>query len=141
MAEKCVFVKPNGDRCGSWSMQDSNFCFFHDPEKQKARDQARSRGGKGKSRLSKTLTDAMPQEVEILPAEQSIQINTLDDLQVFAENQMQYIEDAKRFSALSQADRNQMRKWCEFLLKVLMCKGLGWEARIVELEDQLDQLD
>ena len=30
MAEKCAFIKPDGVRCGAWSMKDSEYCVAHD---------------------------------------------------------------------------------------------------------------
>ena len=141
MAKKCIYIKADKTKCKANSQKESKYCYFHDPEKEKERQAARARGGKNTGTLLKTA--AMVGElVETAQAVQGgngsgkVEIETLNDLQLFAERQIQYIEDNKSYSKLSISDRVEMRKWADFLLKLKVVQGLGAESRIRELEDQ-----
>lgn len=46
MAEACERIKDNGQRCRAISMENSRFCFFHNPAAQKVRKAAQQRGGR-----------------------------------------------------------------------------------------------
>ena len=52
MAEqkKCKFIKSNGKQCQAWAMEDSDFCFTHNPKMEKERKEAVIRGGKSPKR-------------------------------------------------------------------------------------------
>lgn len=45
LARTCSFIKDNGERCQSAPMQDSAFCFWHDPEHAHEATEARRLGG------------------------------------------------------------------------------------------------
>ena len=46
MVQRCKFKKINGARCNAWAMTDSEFCFTHNPEMKKAKQEAVIKGGK-----------------------------------------------------------------------------------------------
>lgn len=47
---KCLFIKPNGDRCGANAMSDSDYCYLHNPEiSQEDKLVAQTRGGQNRS--------------------------------------------------------------------------------------------
>ena len=52
MAEqkKSKFIKSNGKQCQAWAMEDSDFCFTHNPKMEKERKEAVIRGGKSPKR-------------------------------------------------------------------------------------------
>jgi len=44
--KQCQFKKSDGTHCGGWSMQDSDFCFLHNPEiSEEEKKETQSRGG------------------------------------------------------------------------------------------------
>ena len=46
LADKCAYIKDDGDQCGNWEMEGSGWCYWHNPaipESEKAA--ARGRGG------------------------------------------------------------------------------------------------
>jgi len=45
VAEKCTFIKPDGQRCGAWSQRESINCFAHDPKLAAKRAAWRKAGG------------------------------------------------------------------------------------------------
>jgi len=45
MAEKCTFIKPDGQRCKAWSQRESTYCFAHDPKLAAKRAAWRKAGG------------------------------------------------------------------------------------------------
>jgi len=45
VAEKCTFIKSDGQRCGAWSQRESAFCFAHDPKLAAKRAAWRKAGG------------------------------------------------------------------------------------------------
>ena len=55
---KCQGLKLDGSRCQAATLPGTNFCFFHDPTKAKARREAQSLGGR-QNRM-KTLDPAAP---------------------------------------------------------------------------------
>lgn len=44
--KKCIFVKSDGKNCNAWPMNNSNFCFTHNPETTKEKKEAVIKGGK-----------------------------------------------------------------------------------------------
>lgn len=67
MKEKCAHVKPDGTRCGAWSMHDSEFCYFHSGVDIKALAAAGGRRSKAVDPLPPTV---MP----------DVELEQLDDL-------------------------------------------------------------
>ncbi len=57
----CHFKTKSGVRCKAWSMSDSRFCFFHNPERKTQRSKAQKRGGQNKSR--KSLPPSTPEAI------------------------------------------------------------------------------
>jgi hypothetical protein len=57
---KCQNVKRDGQQCQANPMANSNFCFFHDPSKAKARAAARRAGGIQRSRRVAVLPPDTP---------------------------------------------------------------------------------
>lgn len=45
VAEKCIHIKEDGNRCGAWQCSGSKYCTFHDPKKTEVADAMRVRGG------------------------------------------------------------------------------------------------
>jgi len=144
MAKKCTFIKADGSTCQAYSLKAGKFCYQHEPGKAAERAEARSRGGRTTANMSRTsvLIGEIVETVEKAEAldpgsngKAQPEIKTLEDLQLFAEKQIQYINDNKKYAKLSQADRALMIRWSEFLLKLKVVEGLGAESRIRELED------
>lgn len=46
MAAKCKEKKTDGNRCGAWAMQGSDYCFSHNPETTDQHREATRAGGK-----------------------------------------------------------------------------------------------
>ncbi len=46
--KRCIFVKDNGENCGALPMRNSEFCYFHNPEMETERQEAKRNGGKKK---------------------------------------------------------------------------------------------
>jgi len=142
MHDKCQGKTKAGKPCQATKQKGSDFCFFHDPEKETARAAARSQGGRSTAVLSRAevlvgelVTQAdEAQEKDSNKDRVKHNIKDLDDLQRFAELQIQYINDNKKYLKLSSSDRIELRKWADFLLKLLIVKGLGAEQRIRQLE-------
>jgi len=44
----CKATTRSGEPCRSWTVNDSNFCFWHDPGTVQARAEARSKGGRAR---------------------------------------------------------------------------------------------
>ena len=146
--KKCKHIKTDGSKCQAWKLKDEDYCYFHSPGKAAERDLARSQGGKGKAVLSQEvliaeLIEELPQGgiVQGENGKTKLQINTLDDLQQFAEKQISYIEDNKQYLKLSQADRVMMVRWSDFLLKLMVLRGLDVESRLRELEVLADSIE
>lgn len=47
---RCKAKTQDGKPCGGYAIEDSDFCFTHDPSKEAERDEARSRGGENRPR-------------------------------------------------------------------------------------------
>ena len=46
LADKCAYIKDDGDQCGNWQMGASGWCFWHNPAvPESERMEARSKGG------------------------------------------------------------------------------------------------
>ena len=144
MTKRCEFIKKDGTQCGGYALIGFEYCFFHEPTREAERKAARAKGGESRANLSKTkaiigeLVEIF-QEVESEEPENGkprTEINTLQDLQIFAEQQIKYINDNKVYQKLSANDRAEMRKWADFLLKLKVVQGLGAAERIAALEDQ-----
>jgi hypothetical protein len=45
MKKTCRYVKASGKQCQAWALQDSEYCFMHDPLRAKERQEARRLGG------------------------------------------------------------------------------------------------
>ena len=45
MRGRCRGTKKDGERCNSWALSGSEYCWFHDPELAEERKAARRRGG------------------------------------------------------------------------------------------------
>ncbi len=57
VATSCIFVKPEGERCRSAPMRESDYCFWHDPEHEQEAADARRLGGL-RRRREKTVSGA-----------------------------------------------------------------------------------
>lgn len=57
-SKQCKFIKDNGQRCEVRVLSDSEFCFFHDPNRAAERKAAQSLGGQGNR--PKTLDPETP---------------------------------------------------------------------------------
>ena len=42
---KCTGMTSKGKPCQAWSMDDSRFCFWHDPDREEERQAAQAKGG------------------------------------------------------------------------------------------------
>jgi hypothetical protein len=47
-AKRCKATTKTGQPCAAWALAGSDFCFWHDPAKTKARAEARARGGRAR---------------------------------------------------------------------------------------------
>src|SRR3989339_789496 len=54
-SKQCSFIKPNGKLCGAWAMENSEFCFTHNPETKDLRKEAVIKGGKGNKKETHSL--------------------------------------------------------------------------------------
>lgn len=45
-ANRCAYIKTIGGRCDAYAQKNSEFCVFHDPEKEDQRAEAKSHGGR-----------------------------------------------------------------------------------------------
>jgi len=142
MTKRCEFIKKDGTQCRGFALKDFKYCFFHEPTREAERKAARAKGGESRANLCKTKA-IIGELVEIVEETESkepengkckTEINTLQDLQIFAEQQIKYINDNKAYQKLSAGDRAEMRKWAEFLLKLQIVMGLGAADRIKQLE-------
>jgi len=137
MAKKCSYLKADGSSCQAYALKTGKLCYSHEPGKAEERKEASSRGGRSTANLSReVLIGELVEEVAQVEKKDipEHEIKDLDSLQKFAEIQIQYIEDNKTYAKLSAGDRAEMRKWADFLLKLLIVKGLGAEQRIRQLE-------
>jgi len=144
MTKQCEFIKKDGKQCGGYALKTGRFCFAHEPTREADRKAARAKGGQSRANLSKSEA-IIGELIEIVQETESKDpengkvktvINTTQDLLIFAEKQIQYIEDNKAYQKLSAGDRAEMRKWAEFILKLQIVMGLGAKDRIKRLEDQ-----
>lgn len=56
---KCVFIKPNGDQCQANATNDSDYCYFHNPDvPEEEKRLAQTRGGEARSL---TLAQPLPE--------------------------------------------------------------------------------
>ena len=56
---KCIYVKDNGEKCNANSINNSEYCYFHDPDIPKEEKQlAQTRGGEARSL---TLATPLPE--------------------------------------------------------------------------------
>lgn len=46
-SQQCSSIKPDGSRCLAWSMNESEFCFTHNPKTKKQKRSAVIKGGRG----------------------------------------------------------------------------------------------
>ena len=136
MSEKCRHTKDDGKKCQAWALKGDDFCFQHSPETKKARAEARRKGGRTKAKLSQ-VQEIVKKAVENLPEIRECKFQTLDDIQIAIEDQLEYIENQKKYSSLSQADRVLSLRICDAIVKVLCLKGLDAESRISAMEDQI----
>lgn len=68
---QCEFIKSDGNRCKSYSMQGSAFCYLHNSNiSDKSKNEARSKGGKQK--IIKVLN----------PLKDNIKINNVNDINI-----------------------------------------------------------
>ena len=51
MGRHCTYSSDSKESCSAWAIKGSRYCFFHDPDKEEARKQARFRGGVLKPRM------------------------------------------------------------------------------------------
>jgi hypothetical protein len=51
----CEFIKTDGSRCKAAALPNARWCFFHSPDRARERAEARSRGGKTRSRRAAVL--------------------------------------------------------------------------------------
>ena len=144
MKKRCEFIKKDGKQCGGYALNDFEFCYFHEPSKAADRKEAAARGGVKRGSLKKTkaiigeLVEIV-QEVESKEPENGkvkTEINTTQDLLIFAEKCIKYIYDNLAYGKLSASDRAELRYWAEFILKLQIVMGLGAKDRIKRLEDQ-----
>lgn len=57
MSKKCKFVKKNNEQCSAYAMQNSDYCFLHNPDiSDDLKKQIQSKGGQGnKAQIAKPL--------------------------------------------------------------------------------------
>ena len=68
----CAHILENGNKCGAFAMNGSEFCFFHDPTKAEERRIAGQKGGK-RSRIPST---------KVLPEDTpDVKIKTIGDVE------------------------------------------------------------
>jgi len=48
--KRCNCIKPDGKNCNAWPMNNSEFCFTHNPETKKEKKEAVIKGGKANRR-------------------------------------------------------------------------------------------
>lgn len=53
---RCKGINRHGGPCGGFALNDSDYCFAHDPDSAKRRDKARKAGGKARQGRSLQLT-------------------------------------------------------------------------------------
>lgn len=61
---RCKHIKTDSERCKAETQTDSDWCWFHDPEKKTHRHEAQARGGKTDLRGLPAPTDAEPLPLE-----------------------------------------------------------------------------
>jgi len=150
MTKRCSFVKDDDSQCKAFALTGKEQCFQHDPSVAKERTQARSRGGKVTGDASRhekrvALIGDLVEKVEgVVVADggnHRLRIETLDDLQLFAEHQIDQIEDKADKTWLSAKDQKELRLWAEFMLKLLIVRGLDAHTRLRRMEQAMDDVD
>ena len=136
MSEKCKHTKDDGKKCQAWAIKGGDFCYMHEPKRSADREAARRKGGRTKARLSQ-VKDIVKKAVASMPEIQECKNLTLDDIQINMEDQLEYIENQKKYSSLSQADRVLYLRISVEIRNTLCLKGLDAESRISEMEDQI----
>lgn len=65
MARKCQARTRSGNRCGGFAIDDSNYCFSHEPKMAHTRAAARKRGGynRRKSPINSTFPELDPEKI------------------------------------------------------------------------------
>ena len=81
MSERCEFIKPDGSRCGAWSLRGSKFCWFHDPSAADSRELAKERAGQATKRRS------VKRDIVVEQTEESSDF-TLLELKAFAKEKL-----------------------------------------------------
>jgi len=62
---KCEFIKPDGEKCEAHAINNSDFCYFHNPDiSDEEKREAQSNGGKTKAL---TLKEPLPELVLTTP--------------------------------------------------------------------------
>ena len=150
MSKPCSYVKDSGDPCGAFAIAGKTMCYQHEPSVAEERTQARSLGGKvtGDTRrhekrqeLIGDLVDQVEGVIVVSGGDHQLQIETLDDLQAFAERQISQIEDKADKTWLAARDQKELRLWAEFMLKLLVVRGLDHHTRLRRMEQAMNDLD
>jgi len=134
MSNQCKHVKPDSNQCQGFALPGDDFCWWHSKETEKARAAARRKGGRAKARLSQ-VKEIVKAAVEDRPELRECKNLTLDDIQINMEDQLEYIENQKKYSSLSQADRVLYLRISVEIRNTLCLKGLDFEGQLSELED------
>jgi len=134
MGEKCTHTKDDGKKCQAWAIKGGDFCYMHEPKRSADREAARRKGGRTKARLSQ-VKEIVKAAVENRPEIRECKFQTLDDIQINMEDQLEYIENQKKYSSLSQADRVLYLRISVEIRNTLCLKGLDFEGQLSELED------
>ena len=58
---RCIFIKADSEQCGANAINDSEFCFSHDPDMEEAKRLATTKGGKSPKKNYNPLS---PIEIE-----------------------------------------------------------------------------
>jgi hypothetical protein len=66
---QCHYTKPGGSPCRAYARQGSGFCFFHDPNSTAERHEARTNGGRERSRKAAVLPANTPDKALTSAAE------------------------------------------------------------------------
>jgi len=142
MSKRCEFIKKDGCQCGGYALSDFDFCYFHEPTKAADRKAAAARGGVSRANLSKKkaiigeLVTIVRDTEDKNPenGKPKTELNTLQDLLIFAELQLKSIEENQTYGKPSAIDRAENRHWAKFILEVHKAMGYGAKDRINRIE-------
>jgi len=142
MAKRCEFKKPDGTKCKGYALKTGKYCFTHEPTREADRKAARAKGGQSRANLSKKkaiigeLVTIVRDTEDKNPenGKPKTELNTLQDLLIFAELQLKSIEENQTYGKPSAIDRAENRHWAKFILEVHKAMGYGAKDRINRIE-------